>query len=207
MTYQNYPPKFRSLLIAVAVPTLLILVGAGCMQLGNKKNTATITPIINADPDVEAKMNEEQDQHASDLSVGMILTEGAEVPAGATVLPGTIACNDRVVLEKLHREASTDNVLADALATLFAVKDSSVDTYYNAIWQSSLKVEKIQSTDGVTTEVWLKGEPTSGGACDDPRIKAQIEATVRRLKPKFKIFLNGKESNYRCIGDMSGECK
>jgi hypothetical protein len=107
----------------------------------------------------------------------------------------------------MHREAQTDSVVSDALTTLFSVRDSNREGKYNALWQSKLAVEKIQSRDGVTTEVWLKGSTQSGGVCDDPRIKAQIEYTIKRLKPKFKIFLNGTESNYRCLGDMSGECK
>ncbi len=206
MSHTQKTSQFRTALIAIAVPALLILVGAGCMRLGNKKTPET-KPVMIEDPDAAARANEESDRTANDLSVGMILTENAAVPPGATLLPGRIGCNDRAVYQKIHRESSTDNVLADALATLFSVKESSIEKYYNALWQSSLKVEKIQSTDGVTTEVWLKGEIASGGVCDDPRIKAQIEATILRLKPKFTIFLNGKESNYRCIGDMSGECK
>jgi len=108
---------------------------------------------------------------------------------------------------KEHRAASTDSIVHDALMTLFALKDANRNELYNALWQSDLAVDKIQSRDGVVTEVWLKGKTQSGGACDDPRLKAQIEATISRFRPKFKIFLNGTEAAYRCLGDMSGECK
>ncbi len=209
----HHPLKWKTVLAAVAIPALLILVGAGCMSFGGGASRAdsgqrTADGALTAtDPAADAKVNEEHDKLADDLSVGMIITENAEIPAGAVVVPGTIGCNDRVAYEKRHRETATDNVLVDALATLFAVKDSSVDAYYNALWQSKLAVEKIQSTDGVTTEVWLKGTVASGGACDDPRIKAQIEATIKRLRPKFTIYLNGSQATYRCLGDESGECK
>jgi hypothetical protein len=56
-------------------------------------------------------------------------------------------------------------------------------------------------------EVWLSGDLVSGGACDVPRVKAQVEETVRLYSPVFKIYLNGSESAWRCFGDMSGQCE
>lgn len=216
--------KFRTAVIAVAAPALLMIVGAGCKSLGQKANDVSnelsdeaVAPTVadfealgkakEAAAETSAKMNEDADRASDDLAVAMIVTENASAPAGAIAVPGAIGCNDRVAYLRLHREASTDSVLADALATLFAQKDSNVGGLYNALWQTTFKVDKINSGDGVTTNVYIKGDPISGGACDNPRIKAQIEATVRRLKPKFRVFLNGKESEYRCIGKVSGECK
>jgi hypothetical protein len=213
----EHSPKFSTKVAAVAVPVLMVLVGAGCFSLADKAAEEAVTPVtvpvnayVKSKEELEliaARTNEENEKLTDDITIALVLTEGVEAPAGATVAPGTFGCNDRIAYVKTHRDKQTDSVLSDALATLFANKDSNVLAAYNALWQSTLAVEKIQSTDGTTTEVWLKGTTMSGGVCDDPRIKAQLEYTIKRFKPKFKIFLNGTEANYRCLGDMSGECK
>ncbi|MDD5251879.1 MAG: hypothetical protein PHT12_04585 [Patescibacteria group bacterium] len=194
----------------------LTLVGFGCRETGDQIGTAVVQPI--AAPvaalnyakttlsDTQAKANEQAESVANEMTVAMVLTDGTEAPAEA-VIGETFGCNDRVAFTKAPRMTESGNVLQDALTSLLAVRESTFKGFYNALSQSSLSVEKIQSTDGVTTEVWLKGQIQSAGACDDPRIKKQIEATVERLKPKYKIFLNGTEENWRCIGDMSGQCK
>ncbi|MEY4723376.1 MAG: hypothetical protein RLZZ324_889 [Candidatus Parcubacteria bacterium] len=221
--------KTSTKIIAVALPLALILVGAGCMDklsaakdslsnAGKQVSSATdklvkaaATPVTKplkilekskADISViQARKNDQDDQVADDLPVGMIKT-------GAGKGGDAVGCGDTVVMTPVHREAQTDNSLSDRLITLFAQKSSSVaNGLYNALWGSSLAVDKIVSHDGVTTEVYLKGRIVSGGACDVPRIKSQIEATVARTKPDFKIFLNGTEKAYRCMGDSSGQCK
>lgn len=210
-------PKFSTKVAAVAIPVLMVLVGAGCFKMADKAAEEAVTPVtvpvaayVQSKGDLEmiaAKTNEENERLTDDISIALVLTEGMNAPAGAIVAPGTIGCNDRVAYVKMHREKQSDSVLSDALFTLFAPKEASVLGAYNALWQSGLYVEKMASNDGVTQEVWLKGTTASGGVCDDPRIKAQIEYTIKRFKPKYKIYYNGTEANYRCLGDMSGECK
>ncbi len=213
----DHAPKPSTIAFAIIIPVALILLGAGCFSVADTLTNEAVLPAqvpiqaLNKAKQVtdeeRAKENEANEQASDDMGVAMIVTENAAVPAGATLAPGTIGCNDRVAYVKVHRGASTDSAVHDALMTLFSVKDSNYQDLYNSLWQSDLSVDKIMSSDGVTTEVWLKGKTQSGGVCDDPRIKAQIESTVSRFKPKFKIFLNGSESAYRCLGDMSGQCK
>ncbi len=210
-------PKISTKVAAVAIPVLMVLVGAGCFKIADKAAEDAVSPVtvpvnsyVQSKEELEkiaAKTNEENERLTDDITIALVLTEGVEPPPGATVVPGTFGCNDRIAYVKTHRDKQTDSVVSDALATLFASKDANVLEAYNALWQSELAVEKIQSTDGTTTEVWIKGKTASGGVCDDPRIKAQLEHTIKRFRPKFKIFLNGTEANYRCLGDMSGECK
>ncbi|HTK04480.1 MAG TPA: hypothetical protein VL500_02760 [Candidatus Eisenbacteria bacterium] len=214
---QDHTPKPGTIAAAIIVPAVLVLLGAGCFSVADKLSNDAVLPVktsvdvLNKAKTVtaeqSAKANEEAEMVSDDVSVALILTENTAVPAGADVQPGIVGCNDKVAYVKEHRAASTDSIVHDALMTLFSLKDSNRNDLYNALWQSDLAVDKIQSRDGVVTEVWLKGKTQSGGACDDPRIKAQIEATISRFKPKFKIFLNGTESAYRCLGDQSGECK
>lgn len=213
---QDHTPKPGTIAAAIIVPALLVLIGAGCFRAAEKLADDSVLPVkapveaLNRAKTVtneaNARAREEAEMTSDDLTVALIVTEGAPVPAGADVQPGTIGCNDRIAYVKEHRAAATDSVVHDALATLFSIKDSNRDDLYNALWQSDLSVEKIQSRDGVITEVWLKGKTQSGGVCDDPRIKAQIEWTIKRLRPSYKIFLNGTEAHYACIGDLKGDC-
>lgn len=202
--------------MAIAIPAALMLVGAGCMSLGDRLGKDVAAPItvplesLKQSKEelaaINAKQNEQNEQEAADLTIALIYdAENADPKAALAV--GEIGCQDRIAYVKTHREAQTDSVLSDALTTLFAIRESTFAGMYNALWQSELKVDKILSRDAVTTEVWLKGKVVSGGACDDPRIKAQIEHVIKRFKPKYKVFLNGSEATYRCLGDMSGECK
>ena len=212
----DHKPKPGTVAAAIIVPALLVLIGAGCFRAAEKLADDAVLPVkapVEAlgqakavTNEAKARANEEAEMVSDDVTVAMIVTEGAKAPEGADVQAGTIGCNDRVAYVKEHRAAATDSVLHDALTTLLSIKDSERNGYYNALWQSSLTVDKIQSRDGVVTEVWLKGATKSGGACDDPRIKAQLEWTIKRFKPSFKIFLNGTEEHYACIGNMSGEC-
>ncbi|MEY4744685.1 MAG: hypothetical protein RL272_630 [Candidatus Parcubacteria bacterium] len=213
----DHTPKPSTVAAAVIVPALLILIGAGCLSVADTLTNDAVLPAqvpieaLNRAKQVteeqRAKENEMNEQVSDDMTVAMILTENAKVPAGAVLAGGTVGCNDRVAYVKAHRGASTDSVVHDALMTLFSVKDSNYQDLYDSLWQSNLTVDKILSTDGVTTEVWLKGKTQMGGVCDAPRFKAQIESTISRFKSKFKIYLNGSESAYRCLGDQSGQCK
>lgn len=194
----------------------LTFLGTGCRAVGDAAADAALTPISvplgalnqarETEALVEAKSNWDADSVANEMTTAFVLLAGAEAADGAIV--GTpFGCDDRIVLVSVPRETDSGNPLQDALTSLFAIRETNWKGYHNALASSALSVEKIQSRDGVTTEIWLKGEMKSAGTCDDPRIKAQIEATVRRLKPKFQIYLNGTEANYRCSGDLSGQCQ
>jgi len=198
---------------------VLVLAGASCQPAqvvdktaGDVINGAVVVPLKALDKakqlssDEKARVNLENESLANEMTVAMVLTDGAAPPAGADIVSGTFGCNDRIAFVKAPRESDSGDTLKDVLASLFAVHDATYKTYYNGLADSRLEVDKIQSLDGVTTDVWLKGKISSPGECADPRIKEQIEATVRRLRPKYRIFLNGSETNFKCIGDLSGRC-
>ena len=195
----------------------LLLAGFGCSQefksdvdTAFEGGVAVPLQALNAakglNAEEQARLNRQAEEEANELTVAMVLTENMAIPT-ATKVGDAFGCSDKVALTKVARAAATDDVLHDALVSLFDVKDSSYNNLYNSLSQSTLTLEKIQSRDAVTTEVWLKGKIVSGGTCDDPRIKAQIENTIKYFRPKFQVFLNGSESEYRCLGDQSGECK
>lgn len=101
------------------------------------------------------------------------------------------------------------NNLKGSLEALFAIKSYKVnDTgFNNSLYNSNLKVTVL--SDNTATIVDLNGDLISAGTCDDPRIKAQIEETIKANLPSNKqyvIRLNGSEQNWKCWNDMSGTC-
>jgi hypothetical protein len=164
----------------------LLLVGAGCA-------TPTKAPTVVDD---------------ATLPVALVVPDGTAIPAGATYeLSGPIGCNDQVIMVRAPRQSASGDDVRDSLTALFNILDHHESWQLDALANSRLAVDKIQSRDGVTTEVWLKGTLSSGGACDDPRIKAQVENTIAQFKPKFQVYLNGSDKDWRCFGDQSGTCK
>lgn len=117
--------------------------------------------------------------------------EGAQGASGEK-----IGCGDKVVPVKWRIEP-TQGVLRAALEELIGlgVRDVKVsaNTYYNALYQSELKVDSAAVENGVAT-VRLSGKLLSGGTCDDPRIVAQLKSTVEQFPTvkSSKIFINNQ---------------
>lgn len=200
-----------------AVAFVLLFVGAGCAKIADQAAEQAVQPIavpLRALDDskktlagVQAGLNRDGAETDQDtIVVTLVLTEGSQLPYGA-VLGAEFGCGDRLAVSKVKRISDSGDQAFDALNSLLAVKDASANGLYDALAQSSLKVEKIAPGKDGLAEVRLVGQPLSGGTCDDPRIKSQVEETVRRFLPKFRVILNGTEAAWRCFGDMSGNCK
>jgi hypothetical protein len=86
-------------------------------------------------------------------------------------------------------------VLRAALVALLSVKDQTYGQsgLYNALYQSNLQVDSL-SIDGSKASVYLSGSLVMGGECDNPRVQAQLEQTVRQFPTvtKAAIFVNGR---------------
>lgn len=193
----------------------LLLIGGGCISAADKVTDDALQPVTvplaaldkakELSAEERARALEQAESITNEIGVVMVLIDGETAKPGMD--PGEVfGCNDRPVVVQVSRESATGSTLRDALDTLFAVKEITVDGLHNSLADSTLSVDKIMSSDGVTTEVYIKGELNSGGACDDPRITEQVEGTIRRFKPDYKVYWNGSESAWRCHGDMSGEC-
>lgn len=208
----------REIIITVLLSGLA-LIGAGCLSVIDETSETVITgavktPLVALDKakqltvDEQARSNRQAEESTNYVTVALILTEGSEVPEG-TVLGPTIGCNDRVVMVPMSRISDSGEVVIDALNTLLAQKDPTYKGYYTALAFADIKVlnRYIATTDGVNVRIQLEGTFNSGGTCDDPRIKAQVEETIRHFYPNFKIILNGSETAWNCIGDMSGLCE
>jgi hypothetical protein len=94
---------------------------------------------------------------------------------------GTIGCGDSVV-GVARQIAPTATPLRAALDELFSLKtpDYGQSGLYNALYQSDLRADRVVIIDG-RAEISLSGTLRLGGVCDEPRVIAQIESTVRQF--------------------------
>ena len=115
-------------------------------------------------------------------------------------VPGTknaIGCGDILAVVK-EEITPTQSVLIASLKKLFSLKDQNAKigaaTYYNALYQSNLKVDSATVLNGVAT-VKISGTTQLGGECDGPRAIAQIRQTVLQFPTitQANIFINNKK--------------
>jgi hypothetical protein len=106
---------------------------------------------------------------------------------------GTVGCGDELV-PVVRRIAPTPAPLQAALAELFALKSQTIGEsgLYNALYQSDIRIDRVVIVNG-RAEVALSGTVRLNGVCDEPRVEAQIEATVRQFPSvtSTAITLNG----------------
>jgi hypothetical protein len=79
------------------------------------------------------------------------------------------------------------------LEKLFAAKQQlyGESGYYNALYQSDLQVAKVTIEQGKAI-IHLTGTIMLGGACDAPRVEAQIEQTALQFSTvsEVAVFVN-----------------
>lgn len=196
----------------------LMLAGIGCSQKADEVAEDAVKPIAvpvaaleeanDATAEINAATRRQADSIENLLPVAMVLPEGHDAPADGVerLSVKTFGCLDRIGYVRVSRETATEDIVHDALMTLFSVRDATVNDMYNSLWQSTLTVDEIRGMGDAGIEVYISGETMTSGTCDDPRFKEQIEATVRQYRPKYRIFLNGTETEWECFGDMSGMC-
>jgi hypothetical protein len=87
----------------------------------------------------------------------------------------------------------TPGVLRAALEKLFSAKQQfyGESGYYNALYQSDLEVAGVTIEQGKAT-IRLTGMIMLGGACDAPRVEAQIEQTALQFSTvsEVEVFVN-----------------
>ena len=132
-------------------------------------------------------------------------THAAVVPAGsvrikifmialndAGKLGKKIGCNDSVVaVERII--PVTNAVLRASLNELLAVREREYGSsgLYNALAQSTLKLDAVTLVAGKAT-IYLSGNVMLGGACDNPRVEAQLKETALQFSTvrQVSIFIN-----------------
>jgi hypothetical protein len=94
---------------------------------------------------------------------------------------GPVGCGDTLESWLVTFDANADPVTG-ALNALFALANDNLGEsgFVNALHQPAL-VAVSAEVEGNHATVVITGEPTSGGACDDPRFVEQLRATVLHL--------------------------
>lgn len=115
-----------------------------------------------------------------ELDRGGESAEGAAAPATGD----TFGCGDRlraVVVPVTTEGLATEARIAAALGSL--LEASGGQGLYTALERSELAVERVEAVAGVAGlfRVHLTGQLRLGGVCDNPRVRAQLEATARQF--------------------------
>ncbi len=102
-------------------------------------------------------------------------------------------CDDSLVPITQPVPSGSDQV-EFSLSYLLSLKDQfyGESGLYNSLYQSDLKLEKLDTTDGVAN-VYLIGQFALGGSCDNPRFEAQIRQTLMQFPQiqEVNIYING----------------
>ena len=114
----------------------------------------------------------------------------------------TIGCNDLLVPYAMPSLSNRVQSVLTALSTF-----DPPEGLHNPLLEKGVSFKGFEEGDRGKLIVLLEGQPTFGGVCDTPRFKKMIEENVKLYAKKFEIRLNGSESAFRCLDDMSGRCK
>lgn len=105
-----------------------------------------------------------------------------------------IGCGDSLIPVEVNFEPTVAPLEA-SLEQLLAIDEEyyGQSGLYNALHRSNFSVQGIDIVDGHAT-IALTGELSVGGACDAPRVRAQLEATARQFSTvdSVSIRLNGQ---------------
>lgn len=106
-----------------------------------------------------------------------------------------IGCGDSVVPVRVPIAQPTAAVLRASMEALVSLNDRyyGESGLYNALYQSDLTVGAIGLAAGQAT-IHLSGSLIMGGACDAPRVKAQLEQTALQFSTvnQVTIYINGE---------------
>ena len=105
-----------------------------------------------------------------------------------------VGCGDSVVPVQVPI-TPTKEVLKAAMEALITLKGQYYggSGLYNALYQSDLHLNGVNIKNGQAI-VDLSGTLQSGGACDDPRIEAQLNATALQFSTvkEVSVTVNGR---------------
>jgi len=150
----------------------------------------------------EENVPAEQDP-ARRASVLLVVYAGEEVPGGRDPAEfQKVGCEDLLVPYEIDVSSTRLKSVLHALSEF-----EPPEGYHNPLKEKGIRVVDVADRGHSTVIVELTGTPQFGGVCDTPRFQEQIRQTVKLYHEEFEIRLNGSESAFRCLSDMSGECK
>lgn len=168
---------------------------AACQNSNNpaKPDTEkyTVTPLSIKDDQTFAEENADQINTYNLILIGLEDKKlgGKAIGCGDTVVPV-------IQTSKLKSNSPLEEKLNEAYLTLLGFKENKYESmgYLNSLGNSNLKLDSLEIKDGQEAIIKLSGELSMGGACDNPRIQAQLEETAWQFKEiqKINIQINGE---------------
>jgi hypothetical protein len=175
------------------LPGILIIFGIIVILLFLFKNQ-----LINAVPSISSSSTPPAKISLPTASVSKILSE-TQIKLFLIALDDQgkkgdkIGCGDSVVPFTLYIP-KTPNPLSAAIHSLLSIKDSKYGSsgLYNALYQSNIKLDSTAVENGKII-IKLSGKFKLDGACDNPRVEAQLTQTALQFPGASEavITLNG----------------
>lgn len=136
-------------------------------QLAPQVAQKTVEPKPTTKPPVEPSKPKEHDVVVILIAQMPKSGNAKDIGCGNTTKPMT------------HKSTFKGDPVEDALKVLFALKNAGYKSgeLYNALYQSKLKVQSVETKNDVVT-VRLTGNIKMSGECDIPRVRAQIIDTI-----------------------------
>ena len=151
----------------------------------------------------QERREQQENYEGSKAKVMLIAYEGESFPgsegSGSFL---RIGCNDLLVPFDIAVVAPRLSSVLTALRTFQAPQG-----LHNPFGEKQTNFGRIEVTDAGKSIIFLEGDPQFGGICDVPRFQEQLQKTIELYTKNYEIRLNGEESIYRCLGDMSGNCE
>ncbi|MCC7432634.1 GerMN domain-containing protein [Candidatus Peregrinibacteria bacterium] len=151
----------------------------------------SVTPLPIKDGETFADENTDTQNNFNLILIGQEDKKlgGKEIGCGDTVVPV-------IQTSKLDNKASLQDKVTEAYQKLLSFKENKYEGfgYINALQSSNLKLDSLEIKDGQEAIIKLSGDLSLGGACDNPRLQAQLEETAWQFKEiqKINIQVNGK---------------
>ncbi|MBI4836299.1 MAG: GerMN domain-containing protein [Candidatus Abawacabacteria bacterium] len=127
--------------------------------------------------------------------------------SGTATGPSSFGCGDSIVM--VNRTVSTTTPLKTAIEELLSVNtyNYGMSGLITALATNSLTVSNVTMI-GTMAKVELSGSLTFGGTCDVPRVKEQMDKTIKQFPSvsTYEIWLNGTKHNWDCLFDASTSC-
>jgi len=168
---------------------LLLVVVAGVMYFGFARGNGGANPTMTPVPTFTTT-NPNPTPTSSPMSQDNVV-EIALVSIEGDAGGETFGCGDSIYL--VEREVGdTDNAVEAALEELFSVSTQrpteGTMELYSALYNSDLSVDRVETGDN-SISVYLTGEMSLGGTCDNPRFSEQLMRTVEANTSASEVFI------------------
>lgn len=189
----------KKILIIILVLVVLGVSGLGywTFKVLNESNNPNQISILNKNTNSGINNTNSNNTNSNSNSNGKMTLKIFMISQGDNGKDGVlVGCGDSAIA--VQREVpQTQAVLKAAFEQLLSVKDKDYGQsgYYNALYQSNLTLGSASIDKNGKATIKLSGSLLTSGACDNPRVIAQLEETAKQFSTvkSVEILVNGQE--------------